>query len=100
MYMIVSELLMICLLRGAWTSLLILLTKYSSIFLELRREEGLLSAAPHLGVADQERQHLGDMRHQTLQEGEGHGEEQSPGTNLGLCHHVGVGRVQLSGEGL
>ena len=52
------------------------------IFLELRREEGLLSPAPHLGVADEERQHLGDMRHQTLQEGEGHGEEQSPGTNL------------------
>jgi len=70
------------------------------IFLELRREEGLLSSASHLWVADEERQHLGNVRHQTLQKSEGHGEEQSPGTNLGLCHQVGVRGMELSGEGL
>jgi len=40
------------------------------------------------------------VRHQTLQESEGHGEEQGPGTNLGLGHQVGVRRVKFSGERL
>ena len=53
-----------------------------NILLELRREEGLLGPAPHLGVGDEERQHLGDVRHQTLEESEGHGEEEGPGTDL------------------
>ena len=53
-----------------------------NIFLELRGEEGLLGAGPHLGVADHEGQHLWDVGHQTLQQSQRHGEEESPGTNL------------------
>ena len=54
----------------------------SVVIEELRVEEGLLRPAPHLGVGDEEGEHLGHVGHQTLEQGEGHGEEESPGTDL------------------
>ena len=37
---------------------------------------------PHLRVRDKEREHSGDMGHEPLEEGEGHGEEEGPGADL------------------
>lgn len=55
-----------------------------NILLEIWIHERLLGSGPHLGVCDEEGQHLGDVGHQTLQQGQGHRQEQGPGTNLNI----------------
>ena len=72
------------------------------VLLELWRHEGLLGAGPHLGVSDEEGQHLGHVRHQPLQQGQRHRQEQRPGANLGHRYKsvdnvdIPIKRVQLS----
>ena len=64
------------------------------VLLEVGREEGLLGSGPHLRVCDQEGEHLGDMGHQTLEQGQRHGQKQGPRANLdwtfyyGSCHKL------------
>lgn len=56
---------------------------FLDVLLELWGHEGLLGPGPHLGVGDEEGEHLGHVGHQALQQCERHGEKQGPGTNLG-----------------
>ena len=55
-----------------------------NILLEIWRHKCFLSPGPHLGVCDQEGEHLGDMGHDALQQGQRHRQEQRPGANLNI----------------
>lgn len=56
---------------------------FLDVLLELGGHEGLLGPGPHLGVGDEEGEHLGHVGHQALEQCERHREEQGPGANLG-----------------
>ena len=60
------------------------------ILLEVGREEGLLSSGSHLGVGDEEGEHLGNMWHETLEQGQRHGQEQGPRANLDWSFYCGI----------
>jgi len=69
------------------------------ILLELGAHESLLGAHPHLWVGDHQRQQRRHVRHDPLQQRQGHCQEQRPRAHLCLREHVSGG-VELPGEGV
>ena len=56
----------------------------------------LYDAAPHLWVGHEEREHGRDVGHQTLEQGQGHCQEQGPRADLGHCHYRHVTTIKIS----
>ena len=52
-------------------------------------------ATPHLWVGHEEREHGRDVGHQTLEQGQGHCQEQGPRADLGHCHYHHVTTIRI-----